>query len=98
MLQNGQVDVNTLVSVLTLLGLLGAAIAYLRARRLESSLEAFTKANDELRQEVEYHERRRAADQKQCERDLAKMAGRLDAMTEQFAESIARAVVAALKS
>jgi hypothetical protein len=82
-----------LSNVLAAAAVLGAAFSVFRSTQLKSSLESMGDANDELRAEVKDHERRRASDRIECDRQLGEMRGQMKVLTSDFGAEIAMAIV-----
>ena len=79
-------------TVLASAAVLGAAFSVFRSTQLKSSLEAMADANSELRAEVTDHERRRANDRVECDRQLSEMAGQMKVLTTSFGRTIAHQI------
>lgn len=92
MIGMGQITADDVTTIVALAAILGAAHAVFRSRSIKDSLETITAANDELRAEVKDHERRRAEDRVNCERDLAELRGQVKTMTGEFGRQIASAI------
>lgn len=81
-----------LTGALGLAGMLGAALAVGRSRRIEKTLDLLGTANDQLRKQIEDGERARKSDRATCDRELSEMRGQLTALTTGFGRDIARAI------
>lgn len=81
-------------SALAVAGMLGAAVAVGRSRRIEKSLDLLGNANDQLRKQVEDGEKARLDDRAKCDRELSEMRGHLTALTTGFGRDIACAIAA----
>lgn len=87
-----QLTAENVTTALALAGIVGAAHAVWRSKSIKESLDTITAANEELRSEVKDHERRRAEDRVNCERELAELRGQVKTMTGEFGRQIASAI------
>lgn len=73
-------------------GIIGAAFAVVRSKRIEKTLDMLGQGNDELRKLVSDEKEAREADQRACDLKLAEMSGQMKVLTTSFGRDVARAI------
>lgn len=73
-------------------GIIGAAFAVARSKRIEKTLDMLGEGNDELRKMVDDERKAREADQRVCDLKLAEMSGQMKVLTTSFGRDVARAI------
>ena len=73
-------------------GIIGAAFAVVRSKRIEKTLDMLGQGNDELRKMVDDERKAREADQRMCDLKLAEMSGQMKVLTTSFGRDVARAI------
>jgi hypothetical protein len=73
-------------------GIIGAAFAVVRSKRIEKTLDLLGQGNDELRKLVNDEKEAREADQRACDLKLAEMSGQVKVLTTSFGRDVARAI------
>lgn len=73
-------------------GIVGAAFAVARSKRIEKTLDMLGQGNDDLRKLVNDEKEAREADQRACDLKLAEMSGQMQVLTTSFGRDVARAI------
>lgn len=73
-------------------GIIGAAFAVARSKRIENTLDLLGQGNDDLRKLVDDERQAREADQRACDLKLAEMSGQMQVLTTAFGRDVARAI------
>lgn len=78
--------------VLAAAGLLGAAWAVLKARRVREDFELLVEHNDELRKALGFEREERQREQRECRDEIARLRGSVDTLTSQVVTGLVSSI------